>query len=151
MDSYPLPRIEDLFAKLSGGTVFSKLDLAHAYLQIHLDEDSQKLSTITTHKGLFRYHRLPFGISSAPSIFQRTVESLLVDIPRVSIYLDDILILGVDEADHLKTLHTVFQRLESAGLTLKKSKCQFGHTSVTYLGLTRMVSTHHHPRSMPAP
>ena len=67
MDTYPLPRIEDLFASLAGGTVFSKLDLVHAYLQIPLDEESKKLVTVNTHKGLFQYTRLPFGV---PSIFQ---------------------------------------------------------------------------------
>ena len=85
------------------------------------DDESQEQSTINTHKGLYRYHRLPFGISSAPSIFQRTLESLLADIPRVSIYLDDILVSGVDEADHLQTLQKVFKKLETAGLTLKRS------------------------------
>ena len=72
-DIYPLPRVEDLFADLAGGTIFSKLDLAHAYQQIGLDEASKKLTTINTHKGLFEYNRLPYGISAAPSIFQRTL------------------------------------------------------------------------------
>ena len=103
-DAYPLPRVDDLFADLAGRKIFSKLDLAHAYQQIELDEDSKKLTTINTHKGLFRYNRLPFGISSAPSIFQRTLEGLLAGIPRVSIYLDDILVSGISEKDHLATL-----------------------------------------------
>ncbi len=134
LDSYPLPRIEDLFATLAGGTIFSKLDLAHAYQQITLDENSQNLTSINTHKGLFRYHRLPFGVSSAPSMFQRILESLLAGIPRVSVYLDDILVSGINVNDHVQTLQEVFKHLESAALTLKKSKCQFGLTSVTYLG-----------------
>ena len=71
------------------------------------------LTTINTHKGLFKYNRLPFGISLAPSIFQRILETLLADIPRVSVYLDDILVSGVDEADHLQTLYTVLKRLVS--------------------------------------
>ena len=82
--------MEDLFADLAGGKVFSKLDLAHAYQQIGLDNASKKLTTINTHRGLFQYNRLPFGISSAPSIFQRTLESLLAGLAKVSIYLDDI-------------------------------------------------------------
>ena len=76
-DSYPLPKINDLFASLAGGQKFSKLDLANAYLQIPLDEASQKLVTINTHKGLYKYNRLPFGIAAAPSIFQRTMENIL--------------------------------------------------------------------------
>ena len=68
-DTYPLPRIEDIFASLTGGKSFSKLDMAHAYQQIPVEESSKKLMMINTQKGLFQYNRLPFGISSAPSIF----------------------------------------------------------------------------------
>jgi hypothetical protein len=75
LERYPIPRIEELFASLSGGKTFSKLDLSHAYLQVPLDEQSQKYVTINTHKGLFKYTRLPFGIASAPSIFQRVMEN----------------------------------------------------------------------------
>ena len=70
MDTYPLPRIEDLLALLAGGISFSKLDLAHAYQQIKLEEESRKYVTINTHKGLFQYTRLPFGVASAPAVFQ---------------------------------------------------------------------------------
>ena len=76
-EEYPLPRIEDLFAALSGGQEFTKLDLANAYLQLPLEDKSRQYVTINTHKGLFKYNRLPFGVASAPAIFQRTIESLL--------------------------------------------------------------------------
>ena len=65
LDRYPIPRVEDLFARLSGGTHFSKLDLSHAYQQLPLDEDSRRYVVINTHRGLFRFTRLPFGISSS--------------------------------------------------------------------------------------
>ena len=71
LDAYPITRIEDLFARLAGGKKFTKLDIAHAYQQIPLDEDSRSSVTINTYKGLFRYNRLPFGVHSAPAIFQR--------------------------------------------------------------------------------
>ena len=64
------------------------------------------------------------------------MESLLQDIPSVVVYIDDILIAGATEAEHLQTLDQVLERLESAGLTLKKEKCAFASTSVTYLGHT---------------
>ena len=86
-DTFPLPRIEDLFASLAGGQMFSKLDLAHAYQQLQLDEESKKLVVINTQKGLFRYNRLPFGVSAVPAIFQRTIEGVLRGIPNVCVYL----------------------------------------------------------------
>ena len=63
--------------KLSGGLTFTKIDLSQAYQQISLDEESQKYVVINTHKGLFKYTRLPFRISPAPSIYQRVMESVL--------------------------------------------------------------------------
>ena len=77
VDKYPLPKADDLFVSLSGGTKFSKLDLAHAYLQLCLEDKSKSLVTINTHHGLFEYNRLPFGVSTAPAIFQQTIDSLL--------------------------------------------------------------------------
>ena len=79
--SYRLPHIDDLFASLSGGRTFTKLDLAHAYLQIPLDTKSKNFTTINTHRGLYQYNHLPFGISSVPAIFQRTIENILQNFP----------------------------------------------------------------------
>ena len=77
MDRYPILKIEDLFAKLSGGVLFSKIDLSQAYQQLELDEESKQFTVINTHRGLFHFNHLPFGISSAPGIFQRAMDSLL--------------------------------------------------------------------------
>ena len=134
VDTYPLPRIEDLLASLAGGKSFSKLDLAHAYQQIQLEEESRKYVTVNTHKGLFQYTRLPFGVASAPAVFQRTMENLLKGLNNVCIYLDDILVTGSSESDHLKNLATVLEKLEEAGVRLKKSKCHFMLSSIEYLG-----------------
>ncbi len=133
-DIYPIPRIEDLFASLSGGKTFTKLDLSNAYQQLVLDEPSRKLTTINTHRGLYEYCRMPFGISAAPSIFQRTIECLLQNIPHVCVYLDDILITGVHEAEHLANLKEVLSRINQAGLKLRAEKCQFQQDAVEYLG-----------------
>ena len=134
LEKYPIPRIEELFASFAGGKTFSKLDLSHAYLQVPLDETSRRLVTINTHKGLFEYQRLPFGIASAPSIFQRVMENLLKGIPRVCIYLDDILVTGSTEEEHLSNLAQVLERLGMAGIRLKREKCAFMLDSVSYLG-----------------
>ena len=133
-DKYPIPRIEELFASLAGGKSFSKLDLSHAYLQVPLDTQSQKYVTIATHKGLFQYTRLPFGVSSAPSCFQRVMENLLQGISGTCVYLDDILVTGETEQQHLENLAQVLNRLRTAGMRLKREKCAFLLPSVTYLG-----------------
>ena len=70
LDNYPNPKTEDLLPTLDGGQKFTKLDMSQAYQKLELDEESQKFTTINTHKGLYQYNRLPFGISSAPGIFQ---------------------------------------------------------------------------------
>ena len=134
LDKYPLPKIEDLFVRVAGGKAFTKLDLSQAYQQVSLAEESRKYVVINTHRGLFRYNRMPFGVSSAPGVFQRVMENLLKDIPKVVVYLDDILITGETESEDLATLEEVLQRLAGAGLHLKREKCTFLVPSVTYLG-----------------
>ena len=99
-----------------------------------LHPDDRKYTTINTHLGLFQYTRLPFSIASAPAIFQQAMEKILHGIPRVICYLDDVLITGQNDEEHLKTLETVFCRLEDYGLRLKKSKCEYLKTKVEYLG-----------------
>ena len=121
---FPLPRIDDLFASFAGQR-FSKLDLARAYQQLKLDEESKKFIVINTQKGLFQYNRLPFGVLAAPAIFQRTIEGVLRGIPNICIYLDNILITGKTNTDHIKNLDVVLTRLEEAGMCLKQKKCQF--------------------------
>ena len=134
LDHYPIPKIEDLFATLGGGKLFSKLDMSQAYQQIELDESSQEYTVINTHRGLFKYFRLPFGISSAPAIFQRVMEGLLKDITGVIVYLDDVLITWKTDDEHLRSLEEVLRRFEETGLFLKKQKCEFMTDSFTYLG-----------------
>ena len=90
--------------------------------------------TIVTHKGLYRYRRLPFGITSAPALFQRAMDQILSGLTGVQCYLDDLLITGKDEQDHLRNLNATLQRLEEYGLRVQKDKCKFFRSSVEYLG-----------------
>lgn len=128
LNRYPIPKVEDLFANHGKGHYFTKLD---SYQQLPLDPESRKF---VAHKGLFRYTRLPYGIASAPGIFQKVMEGLLQGIPHVIVYLDDILIAGEAEAAHLQSLNEVLKRISQAGLRVKKSKCQFMASSVIFLG-----------------
>ncbi len=134
VDCYPLPKIDDIFASLAGGKTFTKLDLAHAYNQIELDDEAKRLMTINTSKGLYQYNRLPFGVASAPAMFQRTMETVLQGIPGVSVYIDDILVSGKTDDEHLQNLQEVLKRLEKVGARLKRSKCFFMLPAVEYLG-----------------
>ena len=134
IDQHPLPSAEEIFASLSGGQTFTKLDLSQAYQQLLLDDHAKELLTINTHKGLYRYTRLPFGIASAPAIFQRTMDELLQGLEHVMCYIDDIIITGKDDKEHLHLLATVLDRLQNHGFRVKKSKCVFMGDSVEYLG-----------------
>ena len=134
VDAYPLPKPEDLMASLTGGKKFTKLDLSSAYQQMPLADESKQYLTINTHRGLYRYTRLPFGVASAPAVFQKAMDEILQGLPNVICYLDDILVTGASDQEHLKNLEEVLARLKKNGLRLKKSKCSFMQSSVTYLG-----------------
>ncbi|KAK3767415.1 hypothetical protein RRG08_032091 [Elysia crispata] len=133
-DNHPIPRIEDLAYALSGGDKCTKLDLSHVYTQLQLDEESRKYTIINTHKGLFTYHRLCFGISAAPGIFQRTMEGVFRHVPGCVIYLDDVYVTGKNDEDHLRNLYKVLSICEEKGLSLRRDKCEFMHQEVTFLG-----------------
>ena len=134
VDEYPLPTPEELFSNLAGGRVFSKLDLSQAYLQLPVDEASKPFLAINTHKGLYVYNRLPFGVASAPAIFQKLMDTVLQGISGVACYLDDILVSSTDEESHLRILEEVFSRLEKHGFKLKLEKCEFLTAHIEYLG-----------------
>ena len=126
--------MEDLLSKLAGGQRFSKFYLSQAYQQLKLAESSRQYVVMNTHKGLFQYTCLPYGVSSAPGIFQQVMENLLQDIPGVVIYIDDILTTGPDGSSHLSALEEVLHRIKQAGLRLNQTKCQFMAATVEFLG-----------------
>ena len=109
VDQYPLPRIDNIFAALAGGRKFTKLDIIQAYLHMTLDEDSKKLLAINTHKGLYEHNRLTFGIVSAPSIWQRAMDQILQGLSGVQCVLDDMIITGKSNDEHLQNLENVPQ------------------------------------------
>ena len=127
VDQYPLPRPADLMACLTGERRFSKLDLTAAYQQMPLDADSRRLVTINTHHSLYhgQYTWLPFGVASAPAVFQRAMDTILQGVPEVICYLDDILVTRKSEAEHLHNLEAVLKRLQHHGVRLWKDKCAF--------------------------
>ncbi|XP_013172204.1 PREDICTED: uncharacterized protein K02A2.6-like [Papilio xuthus] len=131
---YPLPRTEELFAALSGGEQFTKLDLKNAYLQVVLDEASQPLTAITTHMGVFVYRRAPFGLKCLPEMFQKLIEETLSGLDCVVAFIDDICITGRNREHHLQNVKEVLSRLKEAGLRIKFEKCEFFMDEISYLG-----------------
>ena len=131
MDQYPLPKIQDIFASLAGGQRFTKIDIRQAYNQLEMNDNSKSYLTINTHKGLYSYNRLVFGISASPSIWQRTMDQVLKGIPNTSCILDDIIITGKTEDEYLKTLEAVLQRLMDYNLRVNETKCKFFQEEIT--------------------
>ena len=109
---YPLPLPETIFATLNGGNFFSKIDFTDAYLQILVHEDSKPLLTINTHRGLYQYNRLPFGVKSAPGIFQQIIDTMLAGLNGVVGYIDDVIIMGRNEEEHDDNLFKVLNRIK---------------------------------------
>ena len=112
-----------------------KIDLRSPYQQMVLDKVSQQLCMINTHKGLFWYTWLPFGISSSPAIWQRFIEQVLAGPNGTYVIMDDLLVCGVNDDEHLRNLEAVFQPFQKYGLRVKLSKCVFMAPSVIYFGL----------------
>lgn len=136
VQKYPLPTHDELFAKLNGGQRFTTLDLSDAYLSIPMDETSKKLMVINTCFGLFRYNRLCFGVAPATAIFQKRMYSMLQGLEGVAFLLDDVIVTGKDDTEHLRRLEEVLRRIKEHGFCLNKSKCKFMQERVNYLGLS---------------
>ncbi len=136
-ETYPLPTAEDLFSQLHGGKIFSKIDLSSAYLQLELSEDSKQYLTINTHKGLYQFQRLSFGVATAPLIFQRVMDQILQGMDDVVCSQDDILMQSDEiERDHLAVLENVLERLQRHNVKAKCSKSEFFRRVLKFLGHT---------------
>jgi len=135
-DAYPLPRIDDSLDALGGSRLFSTLDLTSGYWQVELEEEAKERSAFVTRSGLWEWQVLPFGLTSAPSTFERLMETVLRGLhwKTLLIYLDDIIVFSKDLDSHLERLEEVLSRLQKAGLKLKPSKCKLFADKVHYLG-----------------
>ena len=133
-ERHPMPTIDDVLHEMTGAAFFSKLDLTQSFHQIELDERSRYITTFTTHRGLYRYRRLMFGISCAPEIHQRVIQQVLADCEGARNIADDIVVFGSTVQEHDQRLNAVLQRLMQAGLTLNKAKCRFRLTELVFMG-----------------
>lgn len=116
--------------------MFSKLDASSRFWQLQLDDESSRLCTFNSPFGRFRFKRLPFGISSAPEIFHRTIHNLFEHTEGVDTSMDDIIVWGNDQEDHDRHLRNVLEKAREVGLKLQKDKCEFSVLELTFLGET---------------
>ena len=135
-DSYPLVRIDDCLDAMCGAKYFSSLDLASGYWQIQMDPASVDKTAFITPEGTYAFCRMPFGLTGAPATFCRLMDLVLggLKFKGVVVYLDDVQIYSKSFEEHLSLLRQVFQRLQSANLKVKTSKCFFFKSQVLFLG-----------------
>ncbi|XP_061506861.1 uncharacterized protein K02A2.6-like [Anopheles gambiae] len=133
-ETHPLPTIEDIRWRMNGAKYFSRLDIKDAFHQLLLDEESKTLTTFITHRGLYRYKRMMFGISCAPEKFQKILEQVLADCPNTVNFIDDIIVTGKTETEHDLALEKVMEKIEEYGILLNQSKCVFKLTEIEFVG-----------------
>ena len=136
-DVYPLPTIQDLFATLAGGKVFTKIDLKQVYQQLEVDEKSQNSLRSMPTKAFTDTWDCLLGCPA-------TMDQILQGAKSTICYLDNILVSGANEAEHIQNLEVVLQRLQSRGIKVRLDKCRFMQQSVDYLG-HRIDATGLHP------
>lgn len=130
---YKLPNIDEISSKLSGATIFSKLDATSGFWNIPLDDESANLCTFGTPFGRFRFCRMPFGIKIASEVFQEYFSDIFQN-EGIEIYIDDILIYGKTKEEHDQRLKKVFEIALKNNVKFNIKKCQFGLSEVKYLG-----------------
>ena len=131
---HPLPKINEMYAKLKGAKVFSTIDLRSGYHHIALGKSSRAKTTFVTPFGKYEFLMVPFGLAQAPAYFQLLMNKVLKGLKFTMTYLDDIIIFSQDESQHLEHLEIVFSHLWEAGLKMKHSKCDFFKSEIHYLG-----------------
>ena len=131
---HPLPKVDETLAQLSGATIFSKLDANSGFWQIPLSKESCPLTTFMFPFGRYWFNNLPFGISSAPELFQKRTSTILKGLEGVVCQMDDVLVFGRNVTEHDKRLMAVLIRIKEAGATLNHEKCSFGQRRIKFLG-----------------
>ena len=133
-DRYPLPRVDDLLDKLLGTQLFTSIDLQSGYHQIRIHEHDVPKTAFITHRGLYEYQVLPFGLCIPPAAFQREMNRIFGHLPFVLVYMDDILVFSKSELEHRDHLTQVLEILRSEKLYDKLAKCSFYQEEAHLLG-----------------
>ena len=134
-DPYYMVTLEEILEKVGNSRCLSKLDLSKGFYQIGIEEGSREKTAFITPFGKYCFNRMPFGLRNAPAIFQRGMEVVLRGCyDCASPYIDDILVFSVNGVEHLKDLRRVLEALRKGGMTVKRAKCEFGRSTLEYLG-----------------
>eukprot|EP00889_Picochlorum_renovo_P006501 jgi/Picre1/33531/NNA_008854.t1 len=136
-DKFPLPNIQALLKRLRGAKYFSSLDLASGYWQFRIKDKDVHKTSFRTPDGSYQWKVLPFGLTNAPSAFQRNMNNILrkhIDAGFVVVYLDDILVFSRTRKEHKEHLDQIFQTLKEHELYLQEKKCSFFQDEVLFLG-----------------
>lgn len=134
-ERHQLPTFEDLAARMPEAKIISILDANKGFYQIKLEEESQLLTCFHAGSfGRYAYKRVPFGICSAPEVFHQKFKKVFEGLEGVEVYIDDILVWGINETDHNKKLKAVLERAKQNNVRFNKQKCHFGVTEVKYMG-----------------
>ena len=132
--TWPMPKVEDIFSKLNRATYFTTLDLCAGYHHIPLDNSSIPKTAFNSPFGKYEYVKVPFRLAQVPAYFQELMTGILKDFTFAIAYLDDIIIFSKTPQEHLSHICMVFEKLRSANLSMKKSKCSFFSKEIQYLG-----------------
>ena len=139
-EHYPLPVIEEIATRLSNAKVFSIFDVKNGFWHVELDTKSSMLTTFNTPFGRYRWNRLPFGISSAPEVFQRKMHEISEGLDGVEVVADDFLIIGYGKTEeeglenHDKNLIKFLQRCRDKSLHLNAEKVQLRKKEINFIG-----------------
>ena len=139
-EKYQLPTIEDVATQLTGAKVFTKLDARNGFWHIKMDKESSRLTTFHTPFGRYCWRRLPFGICSAPEVFQRRMHEVVEGLVGVEEVADDFLVVGygdtIEQAtkNHDENLVAFLRRCDKENLVLNADKLHLRQTSVTFIG-----------------
>jgi hypothetical protein len=133
---YPIPDIKANLSLMVGSQYFTLLDIENAYWNIPIWEEDKDKTGFVTPFGSFKYEKMPFGLSGAPSTFQCVMDAMLVGLHEVEVlvYLDDLLLFSETIEDHVRKMRLVFERVQEANFKLSVAKCTFAIPEVVYLG-----------------
>lgn len=135
-DTYPIPNISSTLASLGDAKFFTTIDLTSGFHQIMMKKEDIPKTAFSTMNGKYEFLRLPFGLRNAPSIFQRMIDDVLKEeIGKTCyVYIDDVIIFGRTEEEHLQNIEKIFSKLEKANLRVNLEKTKFLKPETEFLG-----------------